>query len=135
MWSISQVMEFSIKVSLVVVVGHFVIEATHLGKLHRFVECDLCLCGTKVERRIPCSPVWTIEAAAKRIGMRESMLEKGSPNTSSCAPIPGSSWFSARRRSFVALSKSKMSGRWLFSSAIRAKTLLPPMLYLEGMSR
>ena len=75
MWSISQVMEFSIKVSLVVVVGHFVIEATHLGKLHRFVECDLCLCGTKVERRIPCSPVWTIEAAAKRVGMRECSID------------------------------------------------------------
>ena len=74
-WSISQVVEFSVKISLVVIVGHFVVEATHLGKLHCFVECNLCLCGTNLERRIPCSPVWAIEAAGKRVGMRASSID------------------------------------------------------------
>jgi len=81
-WSISQVVEFSVKISLVVIVGHFVVEATHLGKLHCFVECNLCLCSTNLERRIPCSPVWAIEAVAKRVGMRECSIDdagKGKP--------------------------------------------------------
>ena len=47
----------------------------HLGKLRCFVECNLCLCRTNVERRIPCPPVWAIEAAGKRVGMHESSID------------------------------------------------------------
>jgi hypothetical protein len=55
--------------------SHFMELATHLGKLHCFVECSPCLCGTNVKRRIPCSPVWAIEAAGKRVGMRASSID------------------------------------------------------------
>src|SRR5262245_66534973 len=57
------------------------------------------------------------------------------PNTSSWMPIPGSKLFSASSRSFVALSRSKMSPRCVSSSAIRASTLSPPSEYFEGTSR
>jgi len=55
--------------------SHFMELQAHLGKLHCFVECNLCLCRTNLERCIPCSPVWAIEAAGKRVGMHESSID------------------------------------------------------------
>ncbi len=59
----------------------------------------------------------------------------GTPYTSSCTSMPGNRSFSASRRSFVALSRSKMSRRCPSLSAIRKSTLLPTSPYCEGISR
>jgi hypothetical protein len=62
--------------------SHFMELQAYLGKLHCFVKCNLCLCRTIVERRIPCTLVWAIETAGKRVDMRESSIDlagKGKP--------------------------------------------------------
>lgn len=134
----AKVVELRAKVGKVVVQRDVVLEPPDLGEFDRPVERDLGLRGPDLECSVPGTPLRTVEPAAERMRVRERRIDDtaiGTPYTSSCTPMPGNRSFSASRRSFVALSRSKMSRRCPSLSAIRTSTLLPTSPCCEGISR